>query len=55
MKIKYSILLWVFMALVACQREEDITIATLTYSNEAITPLYYTADISTVFFAYARA
>ena len=48
MKIKYSILLWVFMALVACQREEDITIATLTYSNEAITPLYYTADISTV-------
>ena len=48
MKIKYSILLWVFMALVACQREEDITIATLTYSNETITPLYYTADISCV-------
>ena len=47
MKIKY-IALCMLLALIGCQREEDISVATLNYSDEQIEALYYSAEVACV-------
>ena len=36
------------LALIGCQREEDISVATLNYSDEQIEALYYSAEVACV-------